>query len=48
VPTQINGDRKVARGEMRYLGVPVAMRAAEAMDEHDRWAAFTCDNVVDR
>ena len=47
MPTQINGDRKVARGEIRHLGVPVAVRTAEAVDENDCRTAFACDDVVD-
>ena len=46
MPTQINGDRKVARGEMRHLGVPVAVRTAEAVDENDCRTASAGYDVV--
>ena len=32
---------------MGHLCVSVAERTAETMDEHDRRAAFACDDVVD-
>ena len=47
MPAQIDCDSLVTRGEMRCLRVPVAVRTTEAMDEHDRWAASACDDVVD-
>ena len=46
MPTQINGDHKVARGEMHHLGFPVALRTAEAMDENDSRTAFSYGDVV--
>ena len=48
MPAQINSDSKVVWCKMGHLCVPVAERTAEAMDEHDRRAAFACDDVVDQ
>jgi hypothetical protein len=47
MPAQIDCDSLVARRKMRHLCVPVAVRTAEAVDEHDRRVTFACDDVVD-
>lgn len=48
VSPQIDCDSLVARGKMGYLRIPVAVRTGEAVHEHDRWPAITCDDVMDR
>ena len=47
MPAQIDRDSLVARGEMRRLRVPVAVRTAEAVDQNDCRAAFACYDVMD-
>ena len=47
MPTQIDGDRLVARGQMRHLSVPVAVGAAKSVDEDDWRTALAGDDMVD-